>query len=56
MYKVIFINEDLKQQTQAVIKRSDIQNIKAHYMTGRPLSSIFRPPKDQQKCPESCET
>ena len=54
--KVIFINEDLKQQTQAVIKRSGIQNIKAHYMTGRPLLSIFRPPKEQQKCPESRET
>ena len=25
-------------------------------MTGRPLSSIFRPPKEQQKCPETCET
>ena len=23
---------------------------------GRPLSSIFRPLKEQQKCPESCET
>ena len=54
--KVSFINEDLKQQTQAVIKRSGIQNIKVHYMTGRPLSSIIRPPKEQQKCPETCET
>ena len=54
--KVPFINEVLKQQTQAVIKRSGIQNIKVHYMTGRPLSSIFRPPKEQQKCPEACET
>ena len=54
--KVPFINEVLKQQMQAVIKRSGIQNIKVHYMTGRPLSSIFRPPKEQQKCPEACET
>ena len=54
--KVPFINEVLKQRTQAVIKRSGIQNIKVHYMTGRPLSSIFRPPKEQQKCPEACET
>ena len=54
--KVPFINDVLKQQTQAVIKRSGIQNIKVHYMTGRPLSSIFRPSKEQQKCPEACET
>ena len=25
-------------------------------MTGPLLSSIFRPPKEQQKCPEACET
>ena len=25
-------------------------------MTGHPLSSIFRPPKEQQKCPVTCET
>ena len=44
------------EKNQAVIKRSGIQNIKVHYMTGRPLSSIFRPPKEQKKCPETCET
>ena len=54
--KVPFINEDLKQQMQAVIKRSGIQNTKVHKMTGHPLSSIFKPPKEQQKCPETCET
>ena len=53
--KVPFINEDLKQQTKAVIKRSGIQNIKVHYITGRPLSrnnkSIPRPvrPAYQQR-------
>ena len=25
-------------------------------MTGRPLLSIFRPPKEEQKCPKACET
>ena len=25
-------------------------------MTGRLLLSIFRPPKEEQKCPKACET
>ena len=50
------INEDLKRQTQAVLKRTGLDNIRVHYINGCSSSRIFKPPKEQQCCPDPCDT
>ena len=54
--KMPFINEDLKRQTQAVLKRTGLDDIKVHYMNGSSSSRIFTPPKEKQCCPDPCGT
>ena len=54
--KMPFINEDLKRQTQAVIKRTGISKIRVDYVNGRTSASVFKGPKDKQLCPDNCET
>ena len=54
--KMPFINEDLKRQTQAVIKRTGISNIRVYYVNGRTSASVFKAPKDKQLCPDNCDT
>ena len=54
--KVPYINEDLKRQTQDVIKRTGLNNIRVIYMNGRSSASIFTPPKEKQQCPDNCDT
>lgn len=54
--KIPFINEELKRKALAVIRRSGINNIRTHFMNGRPSSRIFAAPKDKQNCPSECET
>ena len=51
-----FINEDLKRQTQAVIKRTGISNIRVYYVNGRSSASVFKAPRDRQLCPDNCDT
>ena len=51
-----FINEDLKKQTQAVLKRTRLGNIRVHYINGSSSSRIFTPPKEKQCCPDPCDT
>ena len=41
--KMPFINEDLKRQTQAVLKRTGLDNIRVHYINGSSSSRIFTP-------------
>ena len=45
--KMPFINEDLKRQTQAVIQRTGISNIRVYYVNGRTSASVFKAPKDK---------
>ncbi|XP_068736550.1 uncharacterized protein [Montipora capricornis] len=54
--KMPFINEDLKRQTQAVLKRTGLDNIRVHYINGSSSSKIFTPPKEKQCCPDPCDT
>lgn len=54
--KVPFINEDLKQQTQSIIKRTGLNNIRIHYINGSSSARIFTPPKEKQCCPNDCDT
>ena len=54
--KMPFINEDLKRQTQAVIKRTGISNIRVYYVNGRTSAIVFKAPKDKQRCPDNCDT
>ena len=54
--KMPFINEDLKKQTQAVLKRTGLDNIRVYYMNGSSSSRIFTPPKEKQCCPDPCGT
>ena len=54
--KMPFINEDLKRQTQAVLKRTGLDNIRVHYINGSSSSRIFTPPKEKQCCPDPCDT
>ena len=54
--KMPFINEDLKRQTQAVIKRTGISNTRVYYVNGRTSASVFKAPKDKQLCPDNCDT
>ena len=53
---MLFINEDLKKQTLAVLKRTGLDNIRVHYMNGSSSSRIFTPPKEKQYCPDLCDT
>ena len=39
--KMPFINEDLKRQTQAVLKRTGLDNIRVHYINGSSSSRVF---------------
>ena len=43
--KMPYINEDLKRQTQPVLKRTGLDNIRVHYINGSSSSRIFTPPK-----------
>ena len=54
--KMPYINEDLKRQTQAVLKRTGLDNIRVHYINGCSSSRIFTPPKEKQCCPDPCDT
>ena len=54
--KMPFINEDLKRQSQAVIKRTGIRNIRVYYVNGRTSACVFKAPKDKQLCPDNCDT
>ena len=54
--KMPFINEDLKRQTQAVLKRTGLDNIRVHYINGSSSSRIFTSPKEKQCCPDPCDT
>ena len=51
-----YIKEDLKRQTQAVLKRTGLDNIRVHYINGCSSSRIFTPPKEKQCCPDPCDT
>lgn len=51
-----YINEDLKRQTQAVLKQTGLDNIRVHYINGCSSSRIFTPPKEKQCCPDPCDT
>ena len=46
--KMPFINEDLKRQTQAVLKGTGLDNIRVYYINGSSSSRIFTPPKEKQ--------
>ena len=54
--KMPFINEDLKRQTQAVIKRTGISDTRVYCVNGRSSASVFQAPKDKQRCPDNCDT
>ena len=54
--KMPFINEDLIRQTQAVIKRTGIRNIRVYYVNGRSSASVFKAPRDRQLCSDNCNT
>jgi len=54
--KVPFINEDLKQQTQSIIKRTGLNYIRIHYIGGSSSARIFTPSKEKQCCPDNCDT
>ena len=41
-----FINEDLKKQTQAVLKRTRLDNIRVHYMAPHHQEYSRRPKKN----------
>ena len=56
MSRMPFISEDLKKQTQAVLKRTGLDNIRVHYINGCSSSRIFTPPKEKQSCPGPCDT
>ena len=51
-----YINEDLKRQTQAVLKRTGLDNMRVHYINCCSSSRIFTPPKEKQCCPNPCDT
>jgi hypothetical protein len=40
----------------AVIRRSGINNVKIHFITGRPSSRVFAPLRDIASCREDWET
>ena len=54
--KLPFINEDFKRRACSVIRRSGIDQIKVHFMTGRPSSQVFAPTRERLNCPDNCET
>jgi hypothetical protein len=54
--KLPYINEELKRRALSVIRRSGINNVKIHFMNGRPSSRVFSPPRDRASCREDCET
>ena len=54
--KLPFINEEFKQRVYSVMRRLGIDNIKIHFMTGRPSSRVFAPSREKLNCPDDCET
>ncbi len=54
--KLPYINEELKRRALSVIRRSGINNVKIHFMNGRPSSRVFAPPRDRASCRDNCET
>ena len=66
--KLPYINEEYKRRATSVIRRSGIDNVKACFVNGKPLSKVFAAPKDklvyatgsenqrQINCSSKCET
>ncbi len=54
--KLPYINEELKRRALSVIRRSGINNVKIHFMNGRPSSRVFAPPRDRASCRDNCKT
>ena len=49
--KLPFVNEEFKRRFSCVIRRSGINNIKIHFMNGRPSSRVFAPLREKPNCP-----
>ena len=54
--KLPYINEEYKRRVTSVIRRSGINNVKACFVNGKPLSKVFIAPKRQINCSSECET
>ena len=54
--KLPYINEEYKRRATSVIRPSGINNVKAHFVNGKPLSEVFLAPKRQISNSSECET
>ena len=53
-FKVPFINEDIKHRTQAITRRTGLNNkIKLIFNNGKKLGLLYKPPKERQQCTEN---
>ena len=53
--KLPFISEEFKRRALSVVRRSGIDNVRIHFMNGKPSSRVFAPPKEKANCPPQCE-
>lgn len=54
--KLPFISEEIKRRALQVVRRSGIDNVRVHFINGRPSSRVFGPPRERIQCSETCVT
>ena len=51
-----FVKAVIRRTLSSVTHRSGIDNIKIHFMNGRPSSRVFAPLREKPNCSDDCET